>query len=165
LTCLGKIIGGGLPVGALGGKREIMEYLAPVGPVYQAGTLSGNPLAMSAGIKTLDILRTRKYAEIEQKASRLCIAFSGMFQKKGISVRINQTGSLFTIFFTAEDVVDYETALKSDLALFAKFFRGMFSSGINLAPAQFEANFVSFAHSDDDIEKTLEAAEKTVKML
>ncbi len=165
LTCLGKIIGGGLPVGALGGKREIMEHLAPVGPVYQAGTLSGNPLAMSAGIKTLDILRTRKYSEIEQKASRLCIAFRKMFQKKGIPVRINQAGSLFTIFFTAEDVVDYESAQKSDTALFAKFFRGMFSAGINLAPAQFEANFVSFAHSDKDIEKTIEAAEKTIKTL
>ena len=165
LTCLGKIIGGGLPVGALGGKKEIMEHLAPVGPVYQAGTLSGNPLAMTAGIKTLDILRTKTYAEIEQKASILCAAFGEMFQKKGIPAKINRAGSLFTIFFTAKDVVDYESAQKSDTAIFAKFFQGMLSAGINLAPAQFEANFVSFAHSDDDIEKTIEAAAKTIKTL
>jgi glutamate-1-semialdehyde 2,1-aminomutase len=165
LTCLGKIIGGGLPVGAIGGKKEIMEYLAPIGPVYQAGTLSGNPLAMAAGLKTLDILRNKQYAEIALKAMGLCDALSAIFQKKGIPVRINRAGSLFTIFFTAQDVVDYESAQKSDLALFAKFFRGMLSSGINLAPAQFEANFVSFAHSDEDMEKTMEAAEKTVKAL
>jgi glutamate-1-semialdehyde 2,1-aminomutase len=163
LTCLGKIIGGGLPVGAVGGRKEIMEYLAPVGPVYQAGTLSGNPLAMSAGIKTLDILRAKEYSAIEQKAARVCTALQKMLQKKGIPVRINQAGSLFTVFFTAEDVVDYETALTSDTSLFAKFFHGMVSAGINLAPSQFEANFVSFAHSDDDIEKTIEAAEKTMK--
>jgi glutamate-1-semialdehyde 2,1-aminomutase len=165
LTCLGKIIGGGLPVGALGGKREIMEYLAPVGPVYQAGTLSGNPLAMTAGLKTLDILGTKHYTEIEQKASRLCSAFTQMFQRKGIPVRINQAGSLFTLFFTDKDVVDYESAKKSDLRIFAKFFHGMLSAGINPAPSQFEANFVSFAHSDDDIEKTIEAAEKTLETL
>ena len=165
LTCLGKIIGGGLPVGALGGKREIMEYLAPIGPVYQAGTLSGNPLAMTAGLKTLDILRTKKYPEIDQRALRLCDAFTEMFQNKGIPFRINRAGSLFTVFFTAGDVTDYETAQTSDLAIFAKFFHGMFSAGINLAPAQFEANFVSFAHSDDDIEKTIKAAEKTIKTL
>ncbi len=165
LTCLGKIIGGGLPVGALGGKREIMQHLAPAGPVYQAGTLSGNPLAMSAGIKTLDLLRTKDYAQIEQKTARLCAALGGIFRKKGMPVKINRAGSLFTVFFTGEDVIDYESAQKSDAALFARFFHGMLSAGINLAPSQFEANFVSFAHSDSDIDKTIEAAKKTIQAL
>lgn len=165
LTCLGKIIGGGLPVGAMGGKREIMEYLAPVGPVYQAGTLSGNPLAMTAGIKTLDILRKKDYAAIGQKAVRLCNAFRELFKINKIPVQINQTGSLFTLFFTEEEVVDYESALKSDTALFGKFFHGMLAERINLAPAQFEAGFVSFAHTDDDIDRTIAACAKTIKTL
>ncbi|MBW6485070.1 MAG: glutamate-1-semialdehyde 2,1-aminomutase [Syntrophobacterales bacterium] len=165
LTCLGKIIGGGLPVGAMGGKREIMEHLAPVGPVYQAGTLSGNPLAMSAGIKTLDILRGKDYAALEKKTAKLGNAFSELFQTNKIPVQINQTGSLFTIFFTKETVVDYESALKSDTALFGKFFHGMLAAGINLAPAQFEAGFVSFAHTDDDIDRTIAACAKTIKTL
>ncbi|MCK9362189.1 MAG: glutamate-1-semialdehyde 2,1-aminomutase [Syntrophales bacterium] len=165
LTCLGKIIGGGLPVGAMGGKREIMEHLAPVGPVYQAGTLSGNPLAMSAGIKTLDILREKDYAALEKKTAKLGNAFRELFQSNKIPVQINQTGSLFTIFFTKEAVVDYESALKSDTALFGKFFHGMLAAGINLAPAQFEAGFVSFAHTDDDIDRTIAACAKTIKTL
>ncbi len=165
LTCLGKIIGGGLPVGAMGGKREIMEHLAPVGPVYQAGTLSGNPLAMTAGIKTLDILKGKNYAQIEEKTVRLRNAFQELFDRAGLPVRINHAGSLFTLFFTEKEVVDYASAQSSDAELFARFFQGMLARGINLAPAQFEAGFVSFAHTDDDIEKTIAACEKTIKTL
>jgi glutamate-1-semialdehyde 2,1-aminomutase len=165
LTCLGKIIGGGLPVGALGGRREIMEHLAPNGPVYQAGTLSGNPLAMSAGIATLDILRSASYAVIERRAADLGAGFLDLFRKKGLPVRINRVGSMFTLFFTADDVVDFDTALRSDTALFARFFLGMLAAGINLAPAQFEAGFVSFAHTDEEIAKTVDACEKVLKTL
>jgi glutamate-1-semialdehyde 2,1-aminomutase len=165
LTCLGKIIGGGLPVGALGGRREIMEHLAPTGPVYQAGTLSGNPLAMSAGIATLDILRGASYGEIERRAADLGAGFLDLFREKGLPVRINRVGSMFTLFFTADDVVDFNTALRSDMALFSRFFRGMLAAGINLAPAQFEAGFVSFAHTDDEIVRTVDACAKILKTL
>lgn len=165
LTCLGKIIGGGLPVGALGGRREIMEHLAPLGPVYQAGTLSGNPLAMTAGIATLDILKEKSYPELERMTERLCAGFADLFRGKGIPARINRVGSLFTFFFTADEVVDFETASRSDTALFARFFRGMLAAGINLAPAQFEAGFVSFAHTDDDIARTLSSCAKVLKTL
>ena len=165
LTCLGKIIGGGLPVGAVGGDRKIMEHLAPTGPVYQAGTLSGNPLAMAAGITTLDILRDASYEEIDRRAADLGAGFLDLFRTKGIPVRINRVGSMFTLFFTAEDVVDFETASHSDTALYARFFRGMLAAGINLAPAQFEAGFISFAHTDNDIARTVEACEKALKTL
>jgi glutamate-1-semialdehyde 2,1-aminomutase len=165
LTCMGKIIGGGLPVGALGGRREIMEHLAPIGPVYQAGTLSGNPLAMTAGIATLDILRKKSYPELERMTEGLCAGLADLFREKGIPVRINRVGSLFTLFFTADEVVDFETASRSDTALFARFFQGMLAAGINLAPAQFEAGFVSFAHTDDDIARTLSSCAKVLKTL
>jgi glutamate-1-semialdehyde 2,1-aminomutase len=165
LTCMGKIIGGGLPVGALGGRREIMEHLAPIGPVYQAGTLSGNPLAMTAGIATLDILKEKSYPELERMTERLCAGFAELFRGKGIPARINRVGSLFTLFFTADEVVDFETASRSDTALFARFFQGMLATGINLAPAQFEAGFVSFAHTDDDIARTLSSCAKVLKTL
>jgi glutamate-1-semialdehyde 2,1-aminomutase len=165
LTCLGKIIGGGLPVGALGGNRKIMEHLAPTGPVYQAGTLSGNPLAMSAGIATLDILRGASYGEIGRRAADLGEGFLDLFRTKGIPVRINRVGSMFTLFFTAEEVVDFATASHSDTALFARFFRGMLAAGINLAPAQFEAGFVSLAHTDTDIARTVDACGKVLKTL
>jgi len=165
LTCLGKIIGGGLPVGALGGRREIMEHLAPTGPVYQAGTLSGNPLAMSAGIATLDILRGKSYRDIERRAADLCAGFLDLFREKGLPVRINRVGSMFTLFFTADEVVDFDSASRSDTAMFARFFRGMLAAGINLAPAQFEAGFVSFAHTDEDIARTVDACAKALKTL
>ena len=165
LTCLGKIIGGGLPVGAVGGNRTIMEHLAPTGPVYQAGTLSGNPLAMVAGITTLDILRDASYEEIDRRAADLGAGFLDLFRIKGIPVRVNRVGSMFTLFFTAEDVVDFETASHSDTALYARFFRRMLAAGINLAPAQFEAGFVSFAHTDNDIARTVEACAKALKTL
>ncbi|MCX5838273.1 MAG: glutamate-1-semialdehyde 2,1-aminomutase [Deltaproteobacteria bacterium] len=165
LTCLGKIIGGGLPVGALGGRREIMEHLAPAGPVYQAGTLSGNPLAMSAGIATLDILRGKSYRDIDRRAADLCAGFLDLFREKGLPVRINRVGSMFTLFFTADEVVDFDSASRSDTVLFARFFRGMLAAGINLAPAQFEAGFVSFAHTDGEIARTVDACAKALKTL
>ncbi len=165
LTCLGKIIGGGLPVGALGGRREIMEHLAPVGPVYQAGTLSGNPLAMTAGIATLDILKEKSYPELGKMTEKLCAGFADLFRGKGIPARINHIGSLFTLFFTTDEVIDFETASRSDTALFARFFQGMLAAGINLAPAQFEAGFVSFSHTEDDITRTLSACATVLKTL
>lgn len=167
LTCLGKIIGGGLPVGAFGGKRDIMEHLAPVGPVYQAGTLSGNPVAMSAGLTTLKILdRNRdRYDGLERKTASLCEKMKKCFAEAGISVRINRIGSMFTVFFSGEEVFDYASAMKSDTKCFARYFRGMLSRGINLAPSQFEAAFLSFAHSDEDIKKTFDACSETLRTL
>ncbi|MBU1184579.1 MAG: glutamate-1-semialdehyde 2,1-aminomutase [Proteobacteria bacterium] len=165
LTCLGKIIGGGLPVGALGGRREIMETLAPTGPVYQAGTLSGNPIALSAGIATLDILRGKPYPALDAMASRLCSGMADLFRKKGLPFQINRIGSMFTLFFTAEEVVDFTTASRSDTERFARFFQGMLEAGIYLAPAQFEAGFLSFAHTGEDIARTLAACEKALKTL
>ena len=165
LTCLGKIIGGGLPVGAFGGKREIMEKLAPTGPVYQAGTLSGNPVAMAAGIATLKILREGKggYERLEQMTASLCKKMQELFNKKNLPVKTNRIGSMFTIFFTADEVYDYQSAARSDTRLFASYFRGMLSQGINLAPSQFEADFLSFAHTDEDLEKTIAACGETIK--
>jgi glutamate-1-semialdehyde 2,1-aminomutase len=165
LTCLGKIIGGGLPVGALGGRREIMEHLAPIGPVYQAGTLSGNPLAMAAGIATLDLLRGKSYAALEKMTTDLCNGYRDLFAKKGIPVRINRVGSMFTLFFTADEVIDFASASRSDTERFSRFFRGMLTAGIYLAPAQFEAGFVSFAHTADDIARTLDACGKVLDTL
>jgi glutamate-1-semialdehyde 2,1-aminomutase len=162
LTCLGKIIGGGLPVGALGGRREIMEHLAPTGPVYQAGTLSGNPLAMAAGIATLDILQGKSYAALEKMTETLCSGYRDLFARKGIPVRINRVGSMFTLFFTPEEVTNFASASRSDTERFARFFQGMLGEGISLAPAQFEAGFVSFAHTDEDISRTLEACGKVL---
>ena len=167
LTCLGKIIGGGLPVGAFGGKREIMSRLAPIGPVYQAGTLSGNPVAMAAGIATLKILQEKKgeYDKLASLTASACAGLADLFAAKQIPVRINRTGSIFTIFFTAGEVTNYLTAAKSDTQLFARYFRGMLARGINLAPSQFEAAFVSFAHTEEDLAKTLDACQETIKDL
>ncbi|MDO9528926.1 MAG: glutamate-1-semialdehyde 2,1-aminomutase [Syntrophales bacterium] len=164
LTCLGKIIGGGLPVGAFGGRKDIMEKLAPTGPVYQAGTLSGNPLAMAAGITTLKILEKKvDYDEIDRKTGFLCHEMKKLFDQKGIPVSINRVGSMFTIFFTEDKVFDFETAGKSDTALFARYFREMLANMINIAPSQFEASFLSFAHTDEDIETTLNACAKALE--
>ncbi len=167
LTCLGKIIGGGLPVGAFGGRREIMEKLAPSGPVYQAGTLSGNPVAMAAGIATLQILKesAREYEQLAETTAEFCTALQCLFGKKGLPNRINRCGSLFTAFFTDAEVVNYATAARSDTKLFARYFRGMLAEGINLAPSQFEAAFLSFAHTKEDLQKTLAACEKTILAL
>lgn len=165
LTCLGKIIGGGLPVGAFGGRKEIMEKLAPVGPVYQAGTLSGNPLAMSAGIATLRILKNNigAYKDLERRSASLCKELQVLFDRRDIPVRINRAGSMFTVFFTSEKVFDFSSAAKSNTKRYAHYFRDMLAGGISLAPSQFEAAFLSFAHTNEDIEKTLEACKSVLK--
>lgn len=165
LTCLGKIIGGGLPVGAFGGSREIMEKLAPSGPVYQAGTLSGNPIAMTAGLTTLQILRDNRdaYEMLDRRTFHLCDEILALFKQKGLPVKINRAGSMFTLFFTPEDVFDFASAGRSDTEGFARYFRGMLTNGINLAPSQFEAAFLSFAHTPDDVDMTLNACAQTLK--
>jgi len=166
LTCLGKIIGGGLPVGAFGGKKEIMEHLAPEGPVYQAGTLSGNPLAMAAGIAVLKLLRDGGiYARLGRLCEELCRELRGRFRRRGIPVRIQQCGSMFTPFFTAEEVTDYQTAARSDTGAFARFFREMLANRINLPPSQFETAFVSGAHTEADIEATVAACERALEKI
>lgn len=161
LTCLGKIIGGGLPVGAFGGKQEIMQYLAPAGPVYQAGTLSGNPLAMTAGMTTLKLLSDPGiYERLEEKSNKLANGLLTTAKAAGVNASMNRVGSMFTLFFTGENVSDYTSALRSDQEMFARYFRGMLEEGIYLPPSQFEAVFVSLAHSDEDIERTIAAAQK-----
>ena len=161
ITCLGKIIGGGLPVGAYGGKKEIMQHVAPVGPVYQAGTLSGNPLAMAAGIATLkELAKPGVYETIEAKAKKLAEGVQAAAEKAGVTVSINHSASLLTVFFTGEKVDSYAAAMTSDTAKFKVFFQSMLNQGVYLPPSQFECWFVSLAHTDEDIEKTLAAAEK-----
>jgi glutamate-1-semialdehyde 2,1-aminomutase len=153
LTTLGKVIGGGLPIGAYGGRADIMNRIAPAGPVYQAGTLSGNPLAVSAGLAMLRYIKTHPeiYQQLESRAARLTTS-----PPQGVTV--NRVGSMFTFFFTDQPVTDYESAKRSDTARFGRFFRLMLDRGIYLAPSQFEAAFLSAAHTDGDIDKTLEAA-------
>lgn len=166
LTTLGKIIGGGLPVGAYGGKREIMEMVAPSGPMYQAGTLSGNPLAMSAGYETLRILQEEKdfYVELEQKASRLADGIRDAIKGLGLSLVQNRVGSMATLFFTDKPVTNYKSAAASDTARFGLYFREMLRQGIYMTPSQFEAGFVSIAHTDADIDRTLEANEEALRL-
>ncbi|MDP2855419.1 MAG: glutamate-1-semialdehyde 2,1-aminomutase [Smithellaceae bacterium] len=167
LTCLGKIIGGGMPVGAIGGKKEIMERLAPTGDVYQAGTLSGNPLAMSAGIATLNILKEKadSFAALTDRVNGLCWEVEKLFARRGIVICINKIFSMFTIFFQQGPVYDLNTAMKSDTKLYARFFHGMLQNGVWLAPSQFEAGFLSFAHTDEDMDKTLANLGNTLKIL
>jgi len=160
LTCLGKIIGGGLPVGAYGGKLVIMEKVAPLGGVYQAGTLSGNPMAMTAGIETLDILKAKKvYRDLAEKTGYLTNAISQRAKERGIPVTINHASGLFTLFFAEGPVKDYETAKKSDTQRFAQFFIHLMEQGIYLPPSQFEAWFVSLAHTQKDLQRTIEACD------
>jgi len=161
LTCLGKIIGGGFPIGACGGKAKIMDHLAPQGKVYQAGTLSGNPVCVSAGIATLDILKTlRPYASLEKSTTSLCDGIRKTLTKHQIAHTINQIGSMFTLFFTAGPVTDLDSASASDTKKYAKFFRSMLEAGIYLPPSQFEACFLSTEHTPNDIRKTLRAVEQ-----
>jgi glutamate-1-semialdehyde 2,1-aminomutase len=161
LTCLGKIIGGGFPIGAYGGRRDIMEMVAPLGPVYQAGTLAGNPLAMTAGVETLSILKESKvYDELERKSSHLAKGITEAAGKARVDIQLPRQGSMFTIFFTKDIVTDYEAATKADTKIYAKFFHQMLLQGIYLPPSQFEAAFVSLAHTDKDIQATIEAANK-----
>jgi glutamate-1-semialdehyde 2,1-aminomutase len=159
LTCLGKIIGGGLPVGAYGGSRRIMGLIAPAGPVYQAGTLSGNPLAVSAGIETLKRLRTKGlYQQLEQRASALATGLSEAARKANVPLTLTRVGSMMSGFFTRGPVVDYASAKQADTQAYSKFFHRMLQGGIYLAPSQFEAAFVSLAHTRSDLDATLEAA-------
>ncbi|MBC7929946.1 MAG: glutamate-1-semialdehyde 2,1-aminomutase [Rubrivivax sp.] len=164
LTTLGKIIGGGLPVGAYGGRRDIMEQIAPAGPVYQAGTLSGNPLAMTAGLVTLRRLRDRSvYERLEQSAARLCEGMAEAAREAGISVVTNRVGSMFTTFFNDAPVTDWPSAAKSDRQRYGKFFHAMLEGGVYLAPSQFEAAFLGVAHTDDHIERTVEVAREAFR--
>ncbi|MDT8316632.1 MAG: glutamate-1-semialdehyde 2,1-aminomutase [bacterium] len=162
LTCLGKVIGGGLPVGAYGGKKELMQQIAPAGPIYQAGTLSGNPLAMTAGIETLKILsESGAYDQLEERSLQLASGLKEIAEKAGIPTYSTRVGAMFCTFFTDKEVVDYSSATTSDTERFGKYFINMLENGINLAPSQFEAGFMSLAHSEDDIAKTLDAAKKS----
>ncbi len=160
LTTLGKIIGGGMPVGAFGGKREIMEKIAPLGPVYQAGTLSGNPVAMTAGLKTLELLSADGFYErLSTKTTQLVAGMLDLAKAAGIGMTANQVGGMFGLFFTdADQVTDFAGSMACDQERFKKFFHGMLERGVYLAPSAFEAGFVSAAHSDEDIAKTLSAA-------
>lgn len=166
LTCLGKIIGGGLPVGAYGGRREIMEMMAPVGPVYQAGTLSGNPLVMTAGIETIKVLsQGGVYHQLEARSSSLEEGLVKAASESGIGLHISRVASLLTIFFTAKPVVDYESAKQANTKLFGRFFHRLLAEGIYWPPSQFEAAFVSLAHSDEDIQTTIGAVGKALSSL
>ncbi len=159
LTCLGKIIGGGLPVGAYGGRADIMEHIAPTGPVYQAGTLSGNPLAMAAGCVSLDLLqRAGTYKRLEMLSARLHAGLLGARDEADVKVTINRVGSMITLFFTPGPVHDFASAKTSDTALFARFFHELLERGIYFPPAQYEAAFVSLAHTEGDIDTTVRAA-------
>lgn len=159
LTTLGKIIGGGLPVGAYGGKAALMDLVAPAGPVYQAGTLSGNPLAVAAGLKTLELLRAPGFYErLDALAESLVAGLRAEADRASVALTINRVGSMFTPFFTAEAVTDYASAKKADTAAFGRFFRALRERGIYFPPSQFEAAFISSAHSEDDIAETIRAA-------
>lgn len=158
MTTMGKIVGGGMPMAAYGGKKEIMDMVSPVGPVYQAGTLSGNPIATTAGIETLKILKDHQeyYGQIAVKAEKLAEALRERGRKKGIPVTVNQIGSLLCAFFTEGPVKDYDSATSSDLNAYSEYFGRMLENGIYVAPSQYEAMFVSAAHTDQDIDRTCE---------
>lgn len=160
ITTFGKIIGGGLPVGAYGGREDIMRMISPDGPVYQAGTLSGNPLAMVAGYETLNALSEDPsiYNELDKKADRLCMGLYESMRQNGIKVEINRVGTMMCMFFTDGNVYDFETATKSNTDLFAKYFKAMLKRGIYLPPSQFETFFLSTAHTNEDIDRTIEAS-------
>jgi len=166
LSCFGKIIGGGLPVGAYGGRKEIMDHIAPVGNVYQAGTLSGNPLAMAAGIATLEELQNDDvYEALDHKTEKLMTGFQSVADSAGIALKTGHVGSMAGFFFSDEDVHNFDDAKKCNLDRFAKFYRIMLEKGVYLAPSQFEACFVSLTHSDDDIDQTITAAKQAMAAL
>lgn len=160
LTTLGKVIGGGMPIGAYGGRADIMAKIAPSGPVYQAGTLSGNPVAVTCGIKTLELLRTKySFTDLEKKTRRLSLGLKEAANRHGVPLSVDWEGGMFGFMFAAELPASFEEAAQANISQFKQFFRGMLSQGVYLAPSAFEAGFVSFAHSDDDIEKTLKTAD------
>ena len=160
LTCLGKVVGGGMPVGAFGGRREIMEHIAPLGPVYQAGTLSGNPIAMAAGLATMDIISEEGfYAPLFAQTEKLCAGLREAAAAAGVDFTTNHSGTMFGGFFTSESTVsNYAQVMACDTDAFNQFFHSMLNSGVYLAPASYEAGFMSATHSDADIEQTLDAA-------
>ncbi len=158
LTCLGKIIGGGLPIGAYGGRRDLMDWVAPLGPVYQAGTLAGNPLSMVAGCATLEQLTPVLYQQLEERSAWLAEGLREAAEQAGVPVRIHRVGSMLSVFFTEREVVDYATAAATDRARYARFFHAMLARGIYLPPSPLEAWFVSAAHTESHIERTLRAA-------
>lgn len=163
LTCLGKIIGGGLPVGAYGGRRDVMELVAPAGPVYQAGTLSGNPLAMTAGLWCLEALSPRLYKHLAALGSKLAAGLAEAARAAGVPLQVNAFGSLLTPFFTSQPVRDFQSALTSDTEAYGRFFRGMLARGVYPPPSQFEAWFLSSAHTERDIDRTIKAAKEAFK--
>ncbi len=164
LTCLGKIIGGGLPVGAYGGKKEIMDHIAPVGAVYQAGTLSGNPLAVTAGIEMLNLLsQSGVYEDLEKKSERLCSGFKENVRKLGITATFTRVGSIFSMFFTDQEIINFDSVKTSDTDFFKRYFNAMLEEGIYIAPSQFEAGFMSAVHTNDDIDQTIEAQFRALK--
>jgi glutamate-1-semialdehyde 2,1-aminomutase len=166
ITCLGKIIGGGLPVGAYGGSRELMRHIAPVGSIYQAGTLSGNPLAMKAGLVTLRRLKDKTiYEKLEQRSALLCEGLSNAAADAGVRTITNRVGSMWTSFFTDEPVTNWTTANKSNRELYGKFFHAMLDEGVYLAPSQFETSFVSITHTDEIIDQTIAAAGRAFRIL
>ena len=166
LTCLGKVVGGGLPLAAVGGKAAIMDVLAPLGGVYQAGTLSGNPLAVTAGLETLKLAHAPgAYERLNDLGSALAEGFRDIIRETGIRACVNQIGSMFTVFFGVEHVRDYATATQADTETFARYFQGMIDHGIYLPPSQFESAFISLAHTDDDVQATLRAARSVLGRL
>jgi glutamate-1-semialdehyde 2,1-aminomutase len=167
LTTLGKIIGGGLPVGAYGGKKEIMDCVSPAGPVYQAGTLSGNPLAMAAGLAMLRHLQSAPdiYRQLEATSSSLVAGIESQLQKTGLPYRVNRVGSMLTLFFTATDVIDFDTAKTVDTSLFAVYFQSMLESGIYLPPSQYEAMFISAAITEEVRAEILQASERALRLV
>lgn len=166
ITCLGKIIGGGMPIGAFGGKRNIMQKMAPVGNVYQAGTLSGNPISVTAGITMLKLLESiPSYLRLEEETRRLCDGFAASARKHGVKLTINRVGSMFSLFFIDDEVTSFACAQKQDTEKFARFYREMLRSGVYLSPSGFETNFLSAAHSEHDIDATIAAANKAFQSL
>jgi len=160
LVTFGKVIGGGLPVGAFGGRPEVMDRIAPAGPVYQAGTLSGNPLAMVAGAATLRQLGPAQYDRLEEASARLAQGLADAAREAGVPVQVNRVGSMLTVFFSGDPVYDAQSARKADTRRFGKFFHAMLENGVYLPPSQFESAFVSLAHTDEDVAQTLEAARR-----
>ncbi|MFH1460309.1 MAG: glutamate-1-semialdehyde 2,1-aminomutase [Candidatus Omnitrophota bacterium] len=165
ITCLGKIIGGGLPIGAYGANRKIMQHVSPLGAMYQAGTLSGNPVAVASGLKTLQILQKMNYNKINELCQYLCLNLEQICQEHTINVCVQYAGSMFTLFFTKSKVTNFKQAVSSDTKRYAKFFRAMLNQGIYFAPSQFEANFISFKHTKKDIDTTLSAFKRIIRYL